>query len=63
MVKLTVALAPLASEPSEQAMRPLAMLQLPCPGETDTRLKDAGSMLVSITPVAVEGPRLVMTTA
>ena len=54
----TVALAPLASVPSAQVTVPLDSEQVPCEGVAESNVTPAGSVSVTVTPVALEGPRV-----
>ena len=58
----TVALAVLASVPSEQVTVPEACEQLPWLGVAETKVTPAGSVSVSVMPVALEGPALLTPT-
>jgi hypothetical protein len=55
---LTVAFEPDAIVPSEHVTVPLACEQLPCDGVADWYVTPAGSVSVTCTPVALEGPPL-----
>ena len=57
--RVTVALALLLIVPRGQ-LTVLVPLQLPWPGVAETKLTPAGKVSVKLTPVAVEGPLLVM---
>ena len=53
---VTLALAVLASVPREHVTVPLACEQLPCDGVAELKVTPAGSVSVSVMPVAPEGP-------
>ncbi len=55
---VTVALAVLASVPSEQVTVPDACEQLPCVVVAELNVTPAGSVSVRVMPVALEGPAL-----
>ena len=54
----TVALAASASVPSAQVTVPLDSEQVPCEGVAESNVTPAGSVSVTVTPVALEGPAL-----
>ena len=56
----TLALAPFATVPSEHVTVPLACEQVPCDGVADLYVTPLGSVSVTVTPVALEGPALLM---
>ena len=56
---VTVAVAPNGTTPSGQVTTPAACEQLPWLGVADTNVTDPGSVSVTTTPVASEGPRFV----
>ena len=58
----TLALAVFASVPIEQVTVPLACEQLPCEGVAETKVTPAGSVSVSVMPVALDGPALLTPT-
>ncbi len=57
---VTVAVPPTANVPSEQTTVAV-IVQVPCVAVADTKVTPAGSVSVSVTPVAGLGPLLLVT--